>query len=150
MRPFKFRAQAALDLRRREHDEALRRRAVTEAALVAADQAIAEAGKTIAAADQERAALMKGTVVEYSRLQWHQAWRARCLEERAQLQARRTQREEDLQQATLYVSQTHRRLRSLERLREHALAAWMRAAQQDEQKTMDALAASRFVQEEMR
>ena len=94
--------------------------------------------------------LMGGAVVQYDRVQWHQAWRTRCLGERTQLQAARTQRERELQQATLHVSQTHRRLRSLERLREHALAAWMRAAQQDEQKTMDALAASRFVQEEMR
>jgi flagellar biosynthesis chaperone FliJ len=149
MRPFTFRAQAALELRRRQHDEALRQRATAFVALVSADAAVTAAQDAIAAADRERAALMQGAV-EYVRVQWHQAYRLRCLEERTQLQARRTQRDQELQQATQHVSQTHRRLRSLERLREHALTAWMRAAQQDEQKTMDALAASRFVQEEMR
>jgi hypothetical protein len=39
MRPFKFRAQVALELRRREHDEALRNRAAAETALAAADAA---------------------------------------------------------------------------------------------------------------
>jgi hypothetical protein len=148
MRPFKFRAQAALELRQREHDEALRRRAVAEAALAAADQAVAAAADAIGAADQERTALMRQSVVEYARVQWHHAWRARCVEERVQLETRRSQRHHDLQLATQYVSQTHRRVRSLERLREHALAAWMLAAQHEERKTMDALATSRFVQEE--
>lgn len=147
MRPFKFRAQAALELRRREHDEALRQRAVAEAALAAADQAVAAAEQAIAAADQERAALMRGPVVEYARVQWHQAFRVRCVEERAQLQARRTERDHALQLATHAVSQTHRRVRSLERLRDHAVAAWTLAAQLEERKLMDALAASRFVQE---
>jgi hypothetical protein len=147
MRPFKFRAQAALELRRREHDETLRRRAAAEAALVAADRAVEAAEEVIAAADLERAALMQGAVVEYARVQWHQAWRIRCIEEKTQLQARRAQRDQELQLATLDVSQTHRRVRSLERLREHAVAAWTLATQQEERKTMDALAASRFVQE---
>jgi len=147
MRPFQFRAQAALELRRREHEEALRRRAVAQAALAAAGEAVAAAQDGIVAADGECAAMMRAPVVEYARVQWHQAWRARCVEERARLEVRRTQRDQELQLATQYVSQTYRRVRSLERLREHALAAWMLAAQQDERKTMDALAASRFVQE---
>jgi len=91
--------------------------------------------------------MLRAPVVEYSRMQWHQAWRARCVEERLQLEVRRTQRDDELQLATQDASQTYRRVRSLERLREHALAASMLAARQDERKTMDALAASRFVQE---
>jgi flagellar biosynthesis chaperone FliJ len=150
MRPFEFRAQAALELRRREHDDALRRRAAAEAALAAAEAAIADAEAVIVAADHQRAALIREPVVEYARLQWHQAWRLRCVHERTQLQARRSERDQELQQATLHVSQTHRRVRSLERLREHAQAAWARAEQHEERKTMDALATSRFVQEEMR
>src|SRR3954467_4897920 len=137
MRPFKFRAQAALELRRREHDEALRRRAVAQAALAAADQAIAAAQDVIAAADRQRAALMRESVVEYAQVQWHHVWRARCVEEQAQRLRDRTQRDQELQLATQYVSQTHRRVRSLERLREHAVAAWTLAAQQEERKTMD-------------
>lgn len=147
MRPFKFRAQAALDLRRREHDDALRRRATALAALAAADEAIASADGIIAAADEQRAALMQ-EAVEHRHLQWHQAWRTRCVEERLLLQARRAKHDEELQQATEHVSLTFRRVRSLERLREHAIAAWNRSALEEERKTMDALAGSRwFVQE---
>jgi hypothetical protein len=147
MRPFTFRAQAALELRRREHDEALRRRAAAETALLSADQAVDAAAATLVTADRERAALMRDAVVEYARVQWHQAWRARCVDEQSRLQALRAQRDQELQLATHAVSQTHRRVRSLERLREHALAAWHLGAQQEERKAMDALAASRFVQE---
>ncbi len=146
MRPFRFRAQVALELRRREHDEALRRRAAAEIALGAADAAVASAEAAIAAADERCAAVMAETV-EHSRIHWHRAWRVRCVEERTGLQTRRAQHDLELRQAAEHVSHTHRRVRSLERLREHALEKWVRAEQQDERKTMDALAASRFVRE---
>jgi len=146
MRPFRFRAQVALELRRREHDEALRRRAAAEIALGAADAAVASAEAAIAAADERCAAVMAETV-EHSRIHWHRAWRVRCVEARTRLQARRVQHDLELRRAAEHVSHTHRRVRSLERLREHALAQWVRGEQQDERKTMDALAASRFVRE---
>ena len=146
MRPFKFRAQVALELRRREHDEALRKRAAAETALTAADAAIASAEGVIVAADEQCAAAMTG-VVEYSLIQWHRAWRVRCVEERTRLQGRRAQHDQELRRAADHVYHTHRRVRSLERLREVALTQWLRAEQQDERKTMDALAASRFVRE---
>lgn len=146
MRPFKFRAQVALDLRRREHDEALRKRAVAETAVAADDAAIASADGVIVAADEQSAAAMTAAG-EYSQIHWHRAWRVRCVVERTRLQARRAQHDLELRRAAEHVSHTHRRVRSLERLREHTLAQWMRAEQQDERKTMDALAASRFVRE---
>jgi flagellar biosynthesis chaperone FliJ len=146
MRPFRFRAQAALDLRQREHDEALRHRARAQAALDAADAAIAEAEAVIVAAERELASVMGGAL-EHSRIEWHRSWRSRCVQERTLLLTRRTQQDQELQQAAQQVSDTHRRLRSLERLREHAVVAWNRTGQQEERKTMDALAASRFVQE---
>jgi len=146
MRPFKFRAQVALELRRREHDEALRNRAAAETALAAADAAIASADGVIVSADEQSAAVMTGAI-EYSQIHWHRAWRVRCVEERTGLQTRRAQHDLELHQAAEHVSHTHRRVRSLERLREHALEKWVRAEQQDERKTMDALAASRFVRE---
>ena len=39
---------------------------------------------------------------------------------------------------------THKRVRSLEQLRDDALSAWRQAASREEMKTMDALATSRF------
>ncbi len=146
MRPFKFRAQVALELRRREHDEALRNRAAAETALAAADAAIASADGVIVSADEQSAAVMTGAI-EYSQIHWHRAWRVRCVEARTRLQARRVQHDLELRRAAEHVSHTHRRVRSLERLREHALAQWVRGEQRDERKTMDALAASRFVRE---
>ena len=146
MRPFKFRAQVALELRRREHDEALRNRAAAETALAAADAAIASADGVIVSADEQSAAVMTGAI-ECSQIHWHRAWRVRCVEERTRLQTRRAQHDLELRQAAEHVSHTHRRVRSLERLRQHALEKWVHAEQQDERKTMDALAASRFVRE---
>src|SRR5690242_18003735 len=98
MRPFRFRAQAALELRRREHDQALRRRAAAETALAAADAAVASAEGAIVAADEQCAAAMTDAI-EHSQIHWHRAWRLRCVEERARLQARRVQHDRDLRQA---------------------------------------------------
>jgi flagellar biosynthesis chaperone FliJ len=42
------------------------------------------------------------------------------------------------------VATTHQRVRSLERLHDHALAAWRRDAEREDRKTMDGLAATRF------
>ena len=146
MRPFRFRAQAALELRRRQHDDALRTRAVAETALAAADAAIASAEGVIAVADEQSAAAMTGAM-DHSQIPWHRAWRLRCVEDRTRLQARRAHHHRELHRAAEHVSHTHRRVRALERLREHSVARWLRAEQQDERKTMDALAASRFVRE---
>ena len=59
-------------------------------------------------------------------------------------EARRDARDKDVREATAEVSRSRQRVRSLERLRELAFAAWERESRRSDQRTMDALAAVRF------
>jgi flagellar biosynthesis chaperone FliJ len=143
MRPFRFRAQAALQLRRREHDQALAHLGRAQAALVLAQHDLDEAEREIASADKAVRDLLRSPTTEQE-LAWYRSWRLRWAAERfKRAQARRT-READVQSAMKAVATTHQRVRSLERLHDHALAAWRRDAEREDRKTMDGLAATRF------
>lgn len=143
MRAFKFRAQAALQLRRREHDQALVLLARAQAALRIAQRGVEEADRALADADQHTRDAMQpagpGTPLE-----WYRSWRVRLTRERQQCEDHRVAHEAQTQQATGVVNSTRTRVRSLERLHDNALAAWQLEAGREDQKTMDALAAIRF------
>ena len=145
MRPFRFRAQAALDFRRRQYDKALLQQASARRALDAADQAFEEAGRVIRAAELQLGDAMRAPLA-HSQIEWHRAWRGRCAGDQARWERQRDEHRLDVQRKTELVMTAYRRVRSLERLRDLAIVAWNRASQQEERKTMDALAASRIVQ----
>ena len=144
MRSFRFSAAAALAYRRRQRDAALARQASAERALMEAERAVGSASDTVGRADAQLADATRQSL-EASRLLWHLAWRARCVGAREQLDAQRQQRSLELEQVRQVVNEAHRRVRSLERLRENALQGWTELVQLEERKTMDALAASQFV-----
>lgn len=143
MRPFRFRADVALQLRRREHDQALVLQSRAQRALTLAQNAVDEAAAAVAEAD---ARLQQAVQTPPSNvpLDWYRSWRLRCTAERERLAQERQQRAGEMHAATRHVFDTHKRVRSLELLQDSARATWQRAAAQEEQKTMDALAASRF------
>lgn len=144
MRPFRFRADAALQLRRREHDRALVTLARAESAVLTARQAVDRAGAAWQeAGDQQRAAMVSpgGSPP----VEWYRSWRLRLAGERQRCEDARTARETDAAAAQAAVNKARQRVRSLERLHDLARAAWQREADREERKAMDALAAMRFI-----
>ena len=143
MRPFRFRAQAALQLRQREHEQALAHLARTQAALTLAQHGVDEAEREIQHADSGLRATLVGTTTA-QQLDWYRSWRLRWAAERHRREQQRQAREADVKKAVTTVSATHQRVRSLERLHDLALSAWRRDADREERNTMDALATTRF------
>jgi len=143
MRPFRFRAEAALEMRRREHDRALVVLARAQAAFVAARHGVEAAAKAIEDADRELRQAMQ-TPDPQLPLGWYRSWRLKVREDHRAAEARRDARDKDVREATAEMSRSRQRVRSLERLRELAFAAWERESRRSDQRTMDALAAVRF------
>jgi len=144
MARFRFRAQAALDLRIREHDIARRALAAVEvahrgalAALDAATLAVAQAGVQAAAAQAAGG--------QDPQLDWYRSWIVGLRNQRATRAADVTRRERDLVKARAACVAARQRLDALERLRDDARHAWERALLVKEQREIDALATMRFV-----
>ena len=143
MRPFRFRAQAALQLRRREHDQALVGLARAQTAVAVAQRSVEEADAAVRDIDARLKEATR-TPVAGCPLDWYRSWRLRCQADRALREQHRQACEVELRNATSVAETTQKRVRSLEQLRDDALASWRQAASREEQKTMDALATTRF------
>jgi flagellar export protein FliJ len=143
MRPFRFRAQAALQLRRREHDQALVGLARAQTAVAVAHRSVEEADAAVRNIDERLKEATRSPVAGCP-LDWYRSWRLRCRADRELRQQHRQACEVELRNATTMAQVTQKRVRSLEQLRDDALSAWRQAASREEQKTMDALATSRF------
>jgi flagellar biosynthesis chaperone FliJ len=143
MRQFRFRADAALQLRRREHDQALAHLARSHSALISAQHDVDAAAREIEEADAAFRATSSGTTIQ-QHLDWYRSWRLRWAAERHRREQQRRAREADVHGATKIVGVTHQRVRSLERLHELALSAWRREADREERQTMDDLATMRY------
>jgi len=143
MKPFRFRADVALQLRRREHDRALVTLAQAQAALTAALQSVEQADQAIRDADSRLQEAMRvpdpGTP-----LSWYRSWRLRVRSDRRHCEERFQARERDVRLASANVTRSHQRVQSLQRLHDLAFAEWQREADRIEQKTMDELAARRY------
>jgi hypothetical protein len=147
MRTFRFRAEAALAMRRREHDRALVMLARAQAAFIAAQQGFEAAAKIVDDADRQLQRALQ-TPDPQLPLGWYRSWRLKVREDHHAAEARRDARDKDVRLASAEVSRSRQRVRSLERLRELALAAWEREARRSDQRTMDALAAMRYARDE--
>jgi flagellar protein FliJ len=143
VRPFLFRAEHALELRRRQEEEAQR-------ALAEAERRAQEAEAEVRAAREALARTMREGAEEerragdLARRVWYRNWIAgqRLRIERSE----RTldERRGDVRAAAERALLAHRKRRALEKFRERALAAWTRAALHEEQKGMDELATARY------
>jgi hypothetical protein len=149
MRPFRFRAEAALQLRRREHDRALVTLARAQAAFIAAEEGVATAAQAVDDADRALQQALQ-TPDPQLPLGWYRSWRLKVREDLRAAETRRDGRDKDVREAAGEVRRSRQRVRSLERLRELALAAWERESRRGEQRTMDALAALRYARRDER
>lgn len=143
MRPFRFRAQAALQLRRREHDQALALLARSQAALIAAQHRVHQADSAIRDADVQLKTAA-GAPTPRLQLDWYRSWRLRWRVERDERERQAEAQAAQVHGAKQRVALTHKRVTSLERLHEHAFAAWEQAAASEERKLIDDLATTRF------
>ncbi len=143
MRPFRFRAEAALEHRAREEDAAATALARAEGRFSAArgawSDAVARQGEAAAAAD---AAVRAGTASHA--VLWHRNWivsLAALAETRRQEMNRH---EAAVAQARQAWFAARRKRLMLERLRDRALARYRAAERQAEMKEIDELARMRF------
>lgn len=142
-RRFTFRAQAALDLRKRQDDDAQRALAELTAARRTAEQAVEDATAAVdramlVARDAQKAA-QPAAVQE-----WHRNWIVSRRDERDARCATLTERQHAERQAQTLAADTRRRLRSLERWFDRAWRAYQRDARRAEQRELDALGAMRY------
>jgi flagellar biosynthesis chaperone FliJ len=144
VKPFRFRAQAAIDLCQREYDDARRVLARASLDLRAAEEVYTEAEARIIAAREQGARNMRGTI-DTARWQWHQSWILRLEHERAVCAADVAARERDVARASAAAVKARQRVEALERFRDKARRAWEHAVEAEEQKQIDVLATLRHV-----
>lgn len=144
MRAFRFRAAAALDLRRKEEESARLRLAQAQSALDHTQQRLAAADSSArAAADRLNEAQAAGT--EAWRLSWHQSWiRKQRLDADA---CRKTAAVSAsvVERAAASVSVAHQKRRAIERLRERAWRRHQLDAGRVESRDMNQLANLRYL-----
>jgi flagellar export protein FliJ len=146
MPSFRFRAQPALDLRRREHE-------ATQLALARADaerqraRGRFEAGaRALDTAQREADAALRAHE-SHEDLEWYRFWIVRLERERAAMQAACHASEAAVTGARAACLAARQRREALERLREKAYAAHAAAEADAERKVIDELAARRYVAE---
>jgi flagellar export protein FliJ len=140
---FRFRAQAALDLRQREYDAARRVLANAEADLREAERLLREAAQCAADARTQCAARMQEAGGQ-GQQQWYRSWILKLDRDRALAAQAASARKSDVTRAAIECTRSRQRVESLERFKEKALHEWERNALAEEQKHIDALATMRF------
>lgn len=144
MTAFRFRAQAALDLRRRQHDDARRRLADAERAAAAAQQALDEIEAALAAARAQAGELLADPARRHE-LDWHRRWELRLQQERARRASNLAACRDEADARRAECLRTQQRVDSLERWRDRAAHVYAGRERAAEQKLMDTLATTRFV-----
>lgn len=144
MRPFRFRAAAALDLRRKEEDSARLQLAQAQMLLQQANQRVVDADHEMAEAVAQLITTQSGGT-EAWRISWHQSWiRRRRLEAEACRRAV-TVSATLADRAAAAVSIAHQKRRVLERLRERALERHRQTADRHATNEMNLLANLRYL-----
>ena len=141
---FRFRAGAALDIRRTQEDAARLASAKADTELESARQRTADA-RAEARQDGERLVEVQLAGAESWRVQWHRAWIDRQRRE-VTVRAREADiRSAEAAQAQQAAQEAVKRRRVLERLRDRSWRKYQRAANQQHVKEMNELATLRFV-----
>jgi len=140
----RFRAQAALDLRRRQFDDARRELAAVERVRDQARVRVADAMAALgrARADGTARARRSGTITDWH---WYRFWILRLEHERAAEAAALEAQEAAVETSRQACARARQRYESLERFRDKARDAFEAAAIAAERKVVDELATRRFV-----
>jgi flagellar export protein FliJ len=141
--PFKFRAQAALDLRTRQLQEAQRELARAEGDRDAARLRVTQADEALEAA-RAQAADAQRTATDCTALQWYRFWIIRLGHERTAHAATLAAREQVVQRAAAACMRAQQKREALDRFREKALLGYEAAEAEAERKLIDELATRRY------
>jgi flagellar export protein FliJ len=140
---FRFRAQAALDLRSRELQDAQRELAKRQGDRDAAQRKVVQAGDALTEA-RAKASEAQRTLTDCTALQWYQFWIVRLDHERKAHAATLAARDEAVTQARAACLQAQQKRDSLERFRDKARLAYEAAESARERKLFDELATRRY------
>lgn len=143
MARFVFRVQVALDLRRRQEDEAKKALAVAESKKLEAERHRDEVRRAIAQT-LSRGREAEDRAGDVTLRVWYRNWIAA---QRLELERREqvvVQRDADARQAVTVAQEAYRKRRMLERLRERAHTTFLVDERREEQKVFDDLGSLRF------
>lgn len=144
MLPFRFRAAGALDLWRKQEDEARSVMARAEAAEREATARVGEADQAVQVEGARLDALQREGATAWL-ISWHRSWMTK---QRLDVQARRRDREAAAlvtTHAALALRHAFRRRRTLERLRDRTLRKYELEAKRQDTVAMNELAGLRYV-----
>jgi len=141
---FRFRAQAALDLRRREYEQTQRELAQAERELHAAQGRLQQAMTSLEGAQQTAVDAQNG-LTPIHELDWYRFWITRLVHERDETAQMVTAHERRVADASAACQRAHQRCEALEKFREKARRAHDAAESATERKLIDELATRRFV-----
>jgi len=144
MSVFRFRAQVALDLRRKQDDDAQRAFGAARQARLAAER-VAEGEERALAEGNLRASIEEAREWDTSRAVWYRNWMRRQQQVIAAALARVEERRQDELAAADRALEARRRVRALERLRDRPWKAFQTEEQRREQKEFDILGGLRYV-----
>jgi flagellar export protein FliJ len=136
---FVFRAQAAIELRRRRERDALARLAEADRAIAAASRA-AEAARLALDDGRQRLRDATASADRATPIEWYRNWIHSLVDQVAARRRALTQSVVAGTAARTAVFEARRDLRALERLRARAWARYQEAARRAEQREMDAIA----------
>jgi flagellar export protein FliJ len=140
---FKFRAQAALDLRTRELEQAQRELARAQGDRDAARIRLAQADAGLDEARRQAGEAMR-TATGCTALQWYQSWILRLSHERKAHNATLAAREEAVTPAAAACMRAQQRRKALDRFREKARLGYEAQQAAAERKLIDELATRRY------
>ena len=140
---FTFRAQPALDLRRREYAARRRALAAAEFELTAERRRFDQACDTLCAAREAMTRHMTETHAS-PQLAWHRVWIHRVERSRSALGLAVAEKEAHVAEAMAGCVIARQRLESLERLKEKAHRIWDDAERARERRELDAVATMRY------
>jgi flagellar export protein FliJ len=143
MARFRFRAQAALDLRHREYEATQRELAVRQRDLQLAQSRLQQAHEAVSVA-QATAAQAQSVLAPSHELDWYRFWIERLVHERQAHTQTVTAREQRVAEAVAACQRAHQRCEALERFRDKARRAHEAAESATERKLIDELATRRY------
>jgi len=144
MANFRFRAQAALELRQKQDEDAQRALGDARRATAAAEEIVEREVRALSEA-HARACEDEAQASDITRAIWHRNWMRRQQAVIASARALVDARRADQRAAAERAMETRRRLRSLERLRDRMWKAFQTAERRAEQKAFDVLGGLRYV-----
>jgi flagellar export protein FliJ len=140
---FKFRAQAALDLRARQLEIVQRQLAFVEADRDRARRQMVDADATLEEA-MVKASKVQGCATDCATWQWYHSWIVRLKHERASHAARLDAREAAVSKATAACQQARQKCESLRRFRQKALNRYDASVAASERQLIDEIATRKY------